>query len=183
MLEPLLGVWNKIARGVFDHYICHPLPGINHKEFPRAVLLDLPPYQQVSTYSCGFVVGLTVLHYFYPNKSTTAFLRCTGLTEEDGVNDRCLARALRRSGIIVEEKRSLSFTAIKRAIREGNPIIVVVQRPATAHDVVITGFQARPNVIILGNENWRRSPKPLLWQDFVRVWAPRGWGLICRQGK
>jgi hypothetical protein len=183
VFESLLDFWNKIARDVLGHHIRHPVAGINRKEYPWAILLDLPPFQQVSTYSCGFVVGLSVLHYFSPKKSPTAFLERTGLTEENGMDHRSLVRALRGSGIAVDTKNNLNFTMIGKTIRRGHPVIVTVQRSTMDHWVVITGYQSRPNFVFLGNEDWKKSPKPVLWKDFVRVWAPRGCGLICRKGK
>jgi hypothetical protein len=179
MFTYLVRAYNGVAAFLLDHYKPNPLSWFGATPDGHSVVLGLPPYQQVTTYSCGFVAGMTVLHHFYPGRSAAAFWRKVGATPEAGTDQPQLVRALRRSDVRVGIRDDLDFEGMAAAIDAGSPVIVTVRRPTTDHWVTVGGYGRRPRRIYLLNDSVLRSPNVYTWQEFRRVWAWAGTGLVC----
>lgn len=103
---------------------------------------------------------------------------------EKGVPETRLIRSLRGSGIIVGVRRNLTFAAILAAMEAGFPVITVLRTADRNenHWTTVHGYSLHPNRVYLANtrvvEGLEAAP---LWSDFTRrLWAERGFGLICR---
>jgi len=158
-------------------YKCHPLARTISD--PDATVLDLPPYQQLTRYSCAYVTGLIVLRYFFPKKSDKRFWNRVD-PYPNGFDQKRLVRALEDSGIKVRRHRKLTFDAIARAIDADQPILVTLDRGETDHWVVIGGYAQKPKRVYLFNLSWKhRPPYGMRWKTFRENWAPPGLGLLC----
>jgi hypothetical protein len=74
--------WNSLVEKTRLRTVSYPL--LHHPDDASVCTLDLPWYRQAQTYTCGFVAGLMVLHYFRPRRSIDRFLRLTYPTPENG---------------------------------------------------------------------------------------------------
>jgi hypothetical protein len=178
--ETVFNHWDSVAETVFNHYVSNPMKWFTPTPDEHSVLLGLPCYRQVSRYSCAFVAGLIVLHYFFPARSAMAFWTRVGATPDDGAGQGQLVRALRRSGISVSIREDLRFEDITDAIDADRPVVVTVRRPETDHWVVIGGYARKPRRVYLFNDAWRQCPYCYSWKEFRAVWDPVGTGLVCR---
>lgn len=144
--------------------------------------LDIPGYFQTLDYNCGPVAGLNVVHAFYPNKSARNFIRKCKCNIEYGTTNTSLIQALRNTKIKVGVKNDLSLNRIVRAIDNGSPIITLVKTDDRNEDhwVVIYGYAIRnaygegSGIFVVGMED-----DYFVWKEFRKVWANKGFGLIC----
>lgn len=147
---------------------------------PGAVLLNLPPYCQIKSFTCGLVAGLIVVHYLLPRRSARLFSKRIDPSVEWGVGQRRLVDVLRRTGVRVGVRYDLDFNAIAAAIDRGKPVIVTVACSEDVdHWLVIGGYARRPNRLYLWNESWLRTPACFRWREFKSQWDPVGVGLVC----
>lgn len=135
------------------------------------VVLDVPGYRQLKSYSCGFVSGLMVLRYFNPDSSWETFYKKCDLNPEWGMSTRKVANALRRSGIRVRIRQGLSFDGIADAIESGEPIITSVKRfKDIQHWIVIYGVNRKTKEIFVAGEKFWFSMEPTVfnWKEFKK---------------
>ena len=142
-------------------------------------ILDLKPYTQINSFSCGVAAGFSVVKSFYPTARFEDFYDRVDPDEEMGTPTVVLRKALRKSRISIKSPR-LSYQALLGHIREGHPVIVVIRNPGAdyLHWVVAYGFGR--NHIILASKGvpWlhqKRVPR----KDFMTMWEPRGNGIVC----
>lgn len=149
---------------------------------PNEVTLDLPGYAQLDSYGCGAVAGVMALKHFRPNASFSTFYARVAPHPEWGASTRKLARALRASGLRVQERGDLTFAGLCAALDAGSPVIVTVQNPGVdaAHWVVVYGYGLKPNRVFLASNGFpfvATNEFPL--RQFARLWSPHGNGLVC----
>jgi hypothetical protein len=155
--------------------------------------VGLISFMQVDGHSCGYAAALSVLYTLKPPSTLTGCLAAardmwtaTSPHVEKGVPETRLIRALRDRGIIVGVRRSLTFTAILAEIDSGFPVITVLRTadPNENHWTTVHGYSLRPNRVYLANTRVVAGLEAApLWSDFTRrLWAERGYGLICRAG-
>jgi hypothetical protein len=173
--EKLKETWDENALAAM---IADPL---EHPEDEGVVTLDMPGYRQTQSYTCGYVAGMVVLHYFKPRASEDRFWdRCDPDTH-GFVSETRLAAALRASGIRVGTRSRFSFSDIKTAIDAGKPIITTVEEGA--HWFVIYGYRARPQKVFVANGSPRQlalaQDKEWSWAELVREQGDIRGGLIC----
>ena len=176
------GLWSSLTRAWDRHapfaFLKDPLV---HPKEDGVVTLDVPGYRQVQTYTCGYVAGMMVLHYFRPRASADRFWNKCRPDPEDGMGQRKLVRALRSSGVKVGERRHFGFDELHRAIAAGKPVITTVTLPTTDHWVVIYGVGVSPRrVFIAGNGfPYLNRNKVMTWAQFARHRGGVDGGLIC----
>ena len=147
------------------------------------IVLDIPGYRQVDTFSCGAIAGLMVLHHFKPRASIDRFYRLADPHGRWGTSTRKVTTALRRHGISVGIRESLEFEDLWDALAAGRPIIACVSSRWSDdnHWLVIYGVGKRPRRVFVagvGIPHWPAG-KVLPWGEFRRMWAPEGNGLVC----
>ncbi len=147
------------------------------------IVPDVPGYRQVDTFSCGAIAGLMVLHHFKPRTSIDRFYRLADPHGSWTTSTRKAATALRRHGIRVGIRDSLTFADVWQATSADRPIIACVnsRRSAESHWLVIYGVGKRPRRVFVagvGIPHWPAG-KVLPWETFRRMWAPSGNGLVC----
>lgn len=155
--------------------------------------VGLCSFMQVDGHSCGYAAALSVLFTLKPPSTLTGCLAAardmwttTSPNVEKGVPEARLIRALRGHAIVVCVRRSLTFATIRAAIDSGFPVITVLRTaaPNENHWTTVHGYSLRPNRIHLSNTRVVEGLEAVpLWSDFTRrLWADRGFGLICRAG-
>ena len=146
------------------------------------VTLDLPGYGQLNTYGCGVVAGIMVLKFFRPDADFARFYSLVAPDPEEGTTTDELVRALRKSGLKVEDRFGLTFADLCQAIDQGRPVIIGIHNPGrpTGHRVTVYGYGRKPNLVFLAANGlpWFTSNRVPL-RRFTRLWSPRGHGLIC----
>lgn len=145
--------------------------------------LDVPFYSQNDWYSCGATAGWAVVKTFHPKANWKAFYQAVNPLPMEGTTTGKLLRALRQFGIGVSIRETLSFADIAQAIESGFPLIVGIrhQDPVSDHWIVIYGIGRKPQRIFACNQiyAWSRSRAELSWDEFRRLWNPRGHGFLC----
>lgn len=147
--------------------------------------LALPSYSQTDTYSCGAIAGWSVVEFLQTQRDFARFYRDCSPSVELGTSTTRLTGALWQHAINVRNHKDLSFTAIKKSISEGKPILVGIAAGAlfdedAGHWVVIYGYGANPNrVFISGRTIPGFSRQEMSWRDFKSAWSPVGNGLVC----
>lgn len=146
------------------------------------VVLSIPGYRQTKSYTCGFVSGMMVLHYFHPNATVKDFYPTCLAHDDWGVSTRKLSDALRGAGIKVSIQKSLSFDQIAKTIESGRPIITSIKRHGQIqHWVVIYGVnRKKKELFVAGDKFWLSLFKTVLQWNVFRHRLPRGVDfLIC----
>jgi hypothetical protein len=154
-----------------------------HPKDSNVETLKLPGYVQSQSYTCGFVAGLMILHYFRPDFPAEKFYERIRPHERKGVSRRRLMDCLRWHELRVIWRTDLDFSGIVDAIDEGRPIAVVVRaRDRDAdHWVVIYGYGRKPNrAFVAANGIPLLSRKQYPWGFFKQhYWEMPGFGLVC----
>lgn len=173
---------------IFDKisYLSDPLSYADRDDDEEETLA-LPGYRQLQSFSCGWVAGLMVLHYFDRRRSPSDFWERLSPHPENGTTTRRLMQGLKQSGVVCTLSKNLTWPKIKKAIQNGNPIILTVKtkRKDELHWVVLYGANYRTKeVFIAGNGipylNWLTDAHKLTWGDFYKSWEPKGEALVCR---
>lgn len=150
-----------------------------HPDGDDVVTLDVPGYRQAQSYTCGYVAGMMVLHYFKPRASAERFWsRCD--PETHGlVSESRLVTALRASGVRVGLRSRFTFDDITAAIDGGKPIITTVDDGG--HWFVIYGYRKRPERVFVANGSPNRlaPSRERSWADLVRGQGDVRGGLVC----
>ncbi len=150
------------------------------------LVLSIPGYRQTKSYTCGFVSGLMVLHYFDRTHSAKKFYESCNPHFEWGMSTRKVASALRKSKIKVSIKKSMPFHDLARLIEEGKPIITSIKREnVIQHWVVIYGVNRKTKeVFVAGDKFWFSPFKTSMdWKSFRRRIATGADYLICSQAR
>jgi hypothetical protein len=163
-----------------------PYPLLHYPEDNSVCTLDVPGYRQTQTYTCGFVAGLMVLHYFDPDQSACQFYERVRPSIEDGTPTSRLVKALRASGIRVGERRNLTFDWMASFVKKGMPIITAVRRDSgISHWIVVYGVGYRPRRLFIAGDGipyWDGRCE-LSYAEFNRKWDGRGEGLVCSKAR
>ncbi len=153
-----------------------------------AVALDVTGYRQTESATCGFIAALTVATYLKPSVDPKKIYRWVGCTEE-GSTLRDVTSALRRCGITVRKRATMTFEDFTKAIDAGHLVIVsVVSRISedVGHWATSYGYRRRPKAVLLSGFGvpLMVSTKVVPWSEFrARWWEPEGNGMICSLGK
>ena len=160
---------------------------LQHPRDANVETLKIPAYCQTQSFSCGFVAGLMVLRYFFPDARAEAFYASVNADPETGTSEGMLTRALRRHGVSVSVRHDLTFAALAAAIDRGRPLAMIVNTscPDYSHWVVAYGYGRHPSrVYVAGNGLPIVSRKVYCWQEFQAYhWRTPGQGLVCFRGK
>ncbi len=109
-------------RGTICRYLEHPWT--SSWQDRREVILPVPGYFQLDTYSCGFVIGLAVVHSYLPDVDPQEFAVTVRPSPSEGVSEPQLIDALRRFGVRVLRHRHPNFGTFDQQLRLGRPVIV-----------------------------------------------------------
>jgi hypothetical protein len=165
--------------------ICVPESLKHPKHYENATTLDLVGYRQTDEYSCGFIAGLMVFQYFYPDKSVEDFHKLVNPSEETGTSARRLMAALRKSGISVGVRKRLSFDELAALVESGKPVITTIDVGEYYHHwVAIYGVARLPKrVYVAGNiiPSWKIfSDKHVVrWSHFDDIWRAEYSVIVC----
>jgi hypothetical protein len=146
------------------------------------IVLSVPGYRQTKSYTCGFVSGMMVLHYFRPESTVKDFYPMCEAHDDWGVSTRKLSMALRKTGIKVSLQKSLTFEDIASFITEGRPIITSIKRHGQIqHWIVIYGVNRKTKeLFVAGDKFWLSVFKTVLKWNVFRHRLPKGVDfLIC----
>jgi len=147
--------------------------------------LAVPGYSQLDPYSCGATAGWAVVKTFHPKASFRKFYQDCDPLPLEGTTETKLVKALRGNGVGVSVRSNLNYARIRAAIESGFPVIATVgyEYSDGAHWIVIYGIGWRPSRVFLCNQvnaGWPGfSRDELIWEDFRRLWNPRGRALVC----
>lgn len=159
---------------------------LKHPGTPGVVTLRrMPGYRQTDSFSCGLIAAAMVLHCFFPRRSLNRLAEMVRPDPENGTTTARMKSALRKSGIAVTDHEDLKWQDIRRAITNGQPVVVSVNsRKATElHWVVIYGAAKRPNRVFLAGHGipWVGKKEFSYYEFRTAMWNPVGNGLICRK--
>jgi len=159
-----------------------PLTQPNDSE---SITIEIPGYRQLEYFSCGYVVGMMVVHMYYPEFSEDEFYDIIDPSPDWGVTSKQLRRALAIAGVPGFTQQGLEFEEICMAITRGHPILTTMKRAGGGgHWVVIYGIGCNPDrVFVSGNEipvvgKLLRSHE-MTWAEFKKNWDRASWGIIC----
>jgi hypothetical protein len=147
VVREVADLWDKVARTTK----LPPIPKWEHEppEEHQGTCLEVPSFRQIDGFSCGVVAGWSVIKGLYPERGRRDFLKfyedCAPSLEA-GTSWNRLIKALRNQGIGVSLRRGpLSFTALKKEIENGFPIIAVIDVPAAdyCHWVAVYGYKEK----------------------------------------
>ena len=160
---------------------------LKHPVAPGVVTIKLPGYRQTNTFACGLAAATMVVHHFYPRRSINRLYELVGPEPSMGTPTTRLVRALRQSGVAVEERDDLKWVDIRSAISEGRPIIVTVNTRSAdvRHWCVLYGAATAPNRVYLAGYGipWL-GRKEYSYAEFrTAIWNEVGEGLICRRAR
>jgi hypothetical protein len=147
------------------------------------MVLDIPGYRQVKSFTCGFVSGFMVLEYFGIKTSSEKFYKLCRPHQEWGISTRKLSDALRKMKIKVVIRQKLSFDEIADAISEGKPIITSVKRRNDIqHWIVIYGVNRRTKEIFVAGDKFWFTPDATRykWDPYRKKIATWADFLICQ---
>lgn len=175
LASKLTGVWDRSAPFAF---LSDPLV---HPQEDGVITLDVPGYRQIQSYTCGYVAGMMVLHYFKPRASEDRFWSKCRPDPDEGMGQGKLVRALRDSGVKVGERRHFEFHDLHRAISEGKPVITTVTLPTTDHWIVVYGVSTKPKRIFIAGNGFPgiNRNKVMTWAQFARMKGGVDGGLVC----
>jgi len=142
------------------------------------VILDLKPYSQIDSFSCGATAGFSVVKTFKPRAKFETFYATVNPHPENGTSTTRLIKGLRSSGVHVSARSRLSYRELIRQIDGGSPVIVVITNYGAdvAHWCVAYGFGTDHVVLSSNGIPWihrKRYPK----KEFLKIWDRSG--LIC----
>jgi len=177
----LRNYWDQLVGLTSIRAVPSPLtPASDEKSF----CLDVPGFRQVSSYSCGYIVGLMVARFFDSSVPEDEFYTAIDPTAEYGVPDEQLIEVLWRFGVKVRFRAGLSFEDLEKNIRASRPMITSVRRRTHGHWVVIYGIGREPDrVYVSGNEVpglgrlFRSHEMPR--EEFEKIWDEERFCLIC----
>ena len=123
-----------------------------------------------------------VLKFFRPSADFARFHGLVAPDPAEGTTTDELVRALRKSGLKVEDRFGLTFADLCQAIDQGRPVIIGIHHPgrANGHRVTVYGYGRQPDRVFLATNGlpWFTSNR-VSRRQFTRLWSPGGHGLIC----
>ncbi len=146
------------------------------------VVIDIPGYRQIKSFSCGFVSGVMVLEGFGKKIDTEKFYQDCRPHQEWGISTRKLSDALRKNGIKVKIRQKLKFDEVAEAIAAGNPIITTVKRRNDIqHWIVIYGVNKRTKEIFVAGDKFWFTPDSTRqkWDPYRKRFPTWADFLIC----
>ena len=184
----MIGAIHKVLDLVANTTKIRVLPDrLLHPKGPNVETLKVPGYYQSQGYTCGFVAGLMILHYFRPDFKAERLYERIRPHKARGVSRRRLMDCLRSHGLRVTWRTDLDFSGIADAIDHGKPIAVVVRTRNidVDHWVVIYGYGRKPNKVYLAANGLPfLSRKEYPYNMFkAHFWETPGFGLVCAGAK
>jgi ABC-type bacteriocin/lantibiotic exporter with double-glycine peptidase domain len=162
-------------------YVQELLSRATHKD---DIVLDIPGYRQIKSYTCGMVSGLMVLHHFNVKIDALKFHDHCRAHQTWGISTRKLANALRKLKIKVSIKKKPTFEVIADAISEGKPVITTVKRRhEIQHWIVIYGVNRKTKEIFVAGDKfwWSREPTRHKWEPYRKRFPAGSDFLICAE--
>ena len=143
--EVLLEKWDAAAKSLSLPPLRIPsldaLPGSGEGH-----LLNVPQFQQIDRFSCGFIAGWAVIKTLYPERGLSdgrSFYASCNPDVEMGPPPSRLVKALRTHGVRVGLRSGqVTFPVLKKALRDGCPVIACIDRPTKdyAHWATVYGY-------------------------------------------
>jgi ABC-type bacteriocin/lantibiotic exporter with double-glycine peptidase domain len=130
-------------------------------------LAKFPRKLQADTFSCGAQCALAVLEYYGVELTIDTVLRRLG-TDNEGTTDSALRRLFRGYGLGVRSVTDGTRSHLERAIGDGSPVIVSVDR-RSPHWAVVYGI-GRGRVYIADPSVKRTVSIIQSWTAFRRRW-------------
>jgi hypothetical protein len=148
------------------------------------VFLPVPNYLQLDTFSCGFVSGLAVLHYFRPDVVPTAFAAAIRPSPVEGVGELQLMHALQQFDVRVMRHRGPNFSTFDLHLRRGRPVIVPVRGRwfGCGHWAVVYGAARPGRRLYLVNDGVGSFVAGLRTAKMMDRWNGSSDALICVAG-
>jgi len=155
------------------------------------VTLDLYPWRQTDSESCGVAVGATVINtIFYdrnPDHFFHDFVKACKVSPVLGVTENMLISSLAYYDVHVSKHEEMKLADIMKAIDEGCPIISTRDWPADEnclHWMIIYGYASYE---AYGREMYKiyvycpfwGNGMAILERNFYDIWTPKGYGLVC----
>jgi hypothetical protein len=143
--EVLFKKWDELAKKLSLPPL--PLPSLDRLPADaRGCVLEVPQFEQLDGFSCGFVAGWTVIKTIYPErnfKDGRSFYASCNPDVEMGTSTYKLVKALRAHGIRVGLRSgAIAFSLFKKALEDGCPLIADIDCPDTdyRHWVTVYGY-------------------------------------------
>jgi|WetSurMetagenome_2_1015567.scaffolds.fasta_scaffold09964_2 ABC-type bacteriocin/lantibiotic exporter with double-glycine peptidase domain len=147
-----------------------------HSDDDDVSILGVSAYYQLHGFTCGFTSALMVARYFNCRKSNENIYDIIG-TNEEGTECYRLINGLRKLGLRVSQKKSLTFELVKKSIDNGFPIIT--GSPKENHYIVIFGYGENPWRVFVADPRLKsviNSPKTLGREYCWSVFRKRRYG-------
>jgi hypothetical protein len=170
----------------FSSYLPKIKPAFLELAVPEdGVMLEVPAYGQLDTYSCGATAGYALVRTFHKRANFKRFYRAVSPDPEEGIGPLYLRRALRKFRVGTRERRNMKWPDIRECIDQGFLLLIGTGKENPDwqgdHWSVLYGYGRRPKRVYLTNQPgvlWHQEEVP--WGQFVRsVWNPAGKALVC----
>jgi hypothetical protein len=170
-------VWDD--RGTRRQYL--ECPSRSSRQDRQKVFLPVPGYLQLDTFSCGFVSGLAVVHYFRPDVDPAAFAASIRPSPVDGVNELQLIHALQPFGVRVLQHREPDFATFDLHLRWGRPVIVPLRGRwfGCGHWAVVYGAARPGRRLYLVNDGVQSFFGGVRVSEIIDRWDGCADALIC----
>lgn len=149
---------------------------------PDDTVLALKGYRQTKSYTCGFVSGLMALQFFKPKANVKKFYQLCRLDDDWGASTRKVASALRKSGLQVSIRKSLTLEDIADCLEAGKPILTSIKRQGQIqHWVTIYGVNRKTKEVFVASDKfWFSLFKTITKWNVFRRRLPEGVDfLVC----
>jgi hypothetical protein len=150
------------------------------------IVLGIPGYRQIKSFTCGFVSGLMVLEGLGKKIDSAKFYKECRPHQTWGISTRKLSRALRKNGIRVKIRQKLKFEEVAEAISAGHPIITTVKRRNDIqHWIVIYGVNKNTREIFVAGDKFWFTPDSTRhkWDPYWKRFPTWADFLICSETK
>ena len=150
-----------------------------------AVLLDVPSFSQVDTFSCGAIAAWSIVETFRPRANFWRFYQAVRPEPDDGVGLRRVLAALKKFGIGTRVRRRMGWKEIRAAIGDGHPMLIGTGKedPDSQGDhwSTLVGYATHPRRVFLGNQpGLLRNRVCVDWAEFREEWwNPPAVAIIC----
>ncbi|SRR6266571_2869913 len=145
------------------------------------VVVYLPAYTQVDSFSCGAVAGFQVVKSIYPGAEFSDFYAEVNSDPGNGIRIRQLVRALRRFGVVVRSHNRMTPPQLCRCLEQGKLVVVTIQNPGSdhLHVGVVHGYSETHVMLSNNGVSWLPFRRRITWECFEQIWNPYGNGLVC----
>jgi hypothetical protein len=150
-----------------------------------AVLLDVPSFSQVDTFSCGAIAGWSIVETFRPRANFWRFYQAVRPEPGVGVGPRRVLAALKKFRIGTHLRYKMDWKDIRATIDKGFPMLIGTGKEDPDaqgdHWSTLVGYANHPRRVFLGNQpGLLRNQVCVEWAEFRNEWwNPRGAAIVC----